>query len=43
VKEGKASDMKDNEKSTNKTTFALVGFVCGVLTVLMVVLVMKGC
>lgn len=35
--------MKDNENRTNKSAILLVGFVCGVLTVLLVVFALKGC
>ncbi len=35
--------MKDSENKTNKTSFAIVGFTFGVLTVLLVVLALKGC
>ena len=35
--------MGDNENRTNKTSIALVGFVAGVLTVVLVVFATKGC
>lgn len=35
--------MKDNEKKANKTTVAVVGFVAGVITVILVVFAMRGC
>jgi hypothetical protein len=34
--------MKDNENK-NKASLAIVGFVAGVLTVVIIVFVMKGC
>jgi hypothetical protein len=35
--------MKDGENRTDKTSVAVVGFVAGVLTVLLVLFVTKGC
>jgi len=35
--------MKDNENKPNNTSFAVVGFVAGVLTVLLVLFAMRGC
>jgi len=39
----KSNGMKNNEPKTNKTSLAVVGFAGGVLTVILVVLAMKGC
>ena len=35
--------MKDKENKSTKGSIALVGFAAGVLTVVLVVLAMKGC
>ena len=35
--------MKDSEKRTNKTSMAAVGFVLGVLTVVLVLLALNKC
>lgn len=35
--------MGDNEKRANKTSVAIVGFVAGILTVVLVVLALRGC
>jgi hypothetical protein len=35
--------MKDKGNKPNKTSFAIVGFVAGVLTVLLVLFAMRGC
>ncbi|MDQ1707298.1 MAG: hypothetical protein QOJ88_509 [Pyrinomonadaceae bacterium] len=35
--------MNDNPNKTNKTSFAIVGFVAGALTVALVFFALKGC
>jgi uncharacterized protein involved in exopolysaccharide biosynthesis len=35
--------MKDSEIKPSKTSLVLVGFVCGVLTVVLVVFALRGC
>ena len=35
--------MRDSENKANKSSFAITGFAFGVLTVLLVVLALKGC
>jgi tetrahydromethanopterin S-methyltransferase subunit F len=35
--------MNDNKPKPDKTSFAIIGFACGVLTVILVVLALKGC
>ena len=35
--------MKDKENKSNTTSFAIIGFVAGVLTVILVVLATRGC
>ncbi len=35
--------MQDNEKKTIKSSLAIVGFVAGFVTVLLVLLVVRGC
>lgn len=35
--------MKDSETKSNTTSFAIIGFVAGVLTVILVVFATKGC
>jgi len=40
---GGSSGMKDDENKADKTSFAIVGFVCGVLTVILLLFAMKGC
>lgn len=35
--------MKDVENKPNKTSIAIVGFAAGVLTVILVVLAIRGC
>lgn len=39
----KSNGMKNNKPKTDKTSLAIVGFACGVLTVILLVLAMKGC
>lgn len=35
--------MSDSENRANKTSFAIVGFAAGILTVVLVVLALRGC
>ena len=39
----KKNHMKDKETKSNKSSIALVGFVAGAVTVLLVFFAMKGC
>jgi hypothetical protein len=35
--------MKDQENKSNRTSFAVIGFAAGVLTVLLVLFSLRGC